>query len=66
MLAAIFFSYAYAYFFGCIWIYNDYYNDTYDRVYTGGDVLIVYFGVLFGLFALGIGAPNIKAINDGK
>ena len=66
MLFAVFFSYAYAYFFGCIWIYRDYINDSLDRVYPGGDVLVVYFGILFGLFALGIGEPNFKAVRDGK
>jgi hypothetical protein len=37
-------------------------NDSFDRVYTAGDVLIVFFGVLFGLFAIGMGAANYNAI----
>ena len=57
-----YFAYIWAFFFGAIFIKNQYMNDSYDRVYTGGDVIVIFFGVLFGLFALGIGAANFNSI----
>lgn len=56
------FGYIWAFFFGCIFIKMQMINDSFDRVYTAGDVLIVFFGVLFGLFAIGMGAANYNAI----
>lgn len=34
--------------------------------YTGGDMLAVFFGVVFGVFSLATTIPNFKAIIDGK
>jgi hypothetical protein len=58
MLASIYLAYALSFLFGIIWIKNSFYNNTYDRAYMGGDVLSTFYGIIFGLFALGIGAPN--------
>lgn len=66
MLFAFFFAYTYAFFFGGIWVHDDYYNDILGRNYSAGDVMICFFGIIFGLFASGVAAPNHKAINDGK
>ena len=65
-LFAIFFSYSYSFFFGCIWVHNDFHNDTYHRPYSAGDVLATFFGIIFGLFSLGIASPNFQAIAEGK
>ena len=58
MLFGIFFAYTYAFFFGGIWVYDDKYNDILGRTYTAGDVMICFFGIIFGLFAIGAAAPN--------
>lgn len=64
--ASIFGTYAYAFYMGSVWIYNDIYNDTFGRVYSAGDILSCFFGVIFGMFSVGLATPNIKAVNDGK
>lgn len=65
-MATIFGSYAYAFFLGSIWIEKDIYNSIYGRTYTSGDVLSIFFGIVFGLFAIGTAAPNIQAVAEGK
>jgi ATP-binding cassette subfamily B (MDR/TAP) protein 1 len=35
-------------------------------VYTSGDILACFFGVVFGVFSLGMATPNIKAITEGR
>jgi hypothetical protein len=63
---AIFFSYAYAFFFGCIWINNEIRNDAYNRIYSAGDVLACFFGIFFGLVSIGTASPNFQAVAEGK
>ena len=63
---AITWSYAYAFYMGSVFIYFRVNNDIYDRVYSAGDVLSCFFGVIFGMFSLGMASPNIKAVNEGK
>ena len=36
-----------------------------ESKYTGGDMLAVFFGVVFGVLSLGFTVPNFKAIVDG-
>ena len=50
---------------GSVWIYHRIYNQTYDRIYTAGDVLSVFFGIVFGMFSMGMATPNIKAVSEG-
>ena len=57
--------YAYAFYIGMIFIYYDINNTIFDRQYTAGDILACFFGVLFGIFSLGMASPNIKAITEG-
>lgn len=64
--ASIFGTYAYAFYLGSVWIYNDIKNDTFDRVYSAGDILSCFFGVIFGMFSLGLAAPNMKAVTEGR
>ena len=35
-------------------------------VYTGGDMIAIFFAVCFGVFSIGFTLPNFKAIIDGK
>lgn len=64
--ASIFGIYAYAFYLGSVWIYYDIYNSTYGKAYTAGDVLSCFFGVIFGMFSLGMAAPNLKAVAEGR
>jgi ABC-type multidrug transport system fused ATPase/permease subunit len=58
----IYASYAYAFFLGGYFVDKEIYNQAMNRNYTGGDSISVFFGVLFGLFALGGASPQITAI----
>ena len=58
--------YAYAFFLGSIWIQYDIYNSVFGRPYKSGDIIACFFGVIFGLFSIGLATPNIKAVNEGK
>ena len=59
-------SYCFCFTLGCIWIDNEYWNHYEDRPYTGGDSLACFFGVLFGLFALGGTGPGIQGVANAK
>jgi len=65
-IGCLFGSYAYGFYMGGLWIDRGYYNSAYGRVYKGGDILGVFWGVLFGFFALSTSIPHIKAITEGK
>ncbi len=62
---SMFGTYAYSFFMGSIWIYYEIRNDTFNRNYTAGDVLSCFFGVVFGMFSVGMAAPNIKSVAEG-
>jgi hypothetical protein len=68
-MALFFFStfatYSYAFYMGHIWIYYDINNDVMDRSYTAGDIMSCFFGVIFGMFSLGMAGPNFKALAEG-
>lgn len=58
--------YAYAFFFGALFIYHRMENPVYGRTYTGGDVIACFFGVIFGMFSLGLIGPNLEALAGAK
>jgi hypothetical protein len=64
--SSIFGIYAYSFYMGSIWIYKGFYNDTFDRIYSAGDILSCFFGVVFGMFSMGMATPNIKAVTEGR
>lgn len=61
----MFASYAYSFYLGKVWIYYGISNDTFKRNYTAGDIMSCFFGILFGMFALGMASPNFKALAEG-
>jgi ribosomal protein S19 len=63
--ASIFGVYAYAFYMGSVWIYHDIWNHTFGRYYQAGDILSCFFGVVFGMFSMGMATPNIKAVTEG-
>ena len=58
--ASIFSTYAYSFYMGSFWIYKDFWNHTYGRIYSAGDILSCFFGVVFGMLSVGMAIPNIK------
>jgi len=51
---------------GGIFVVNNVYNDVRGREYTGGDVVSIFFGVMFGGMSLGIAGPNFSAVTKGR
>jgi len=62
----IYICYCYCFLIGGVWVDEGFWNHSEDRTYLAGDCLAVFFGVLFGLFALGGTAPAFNAINIAK
>jgi hypothetical protein len=73
----IFSYYAYAFLIGTILIENDKENSnsyrwgdtesiTFCPLYNAGDIISCFFGVVFGVFSLGMATPNIKAVTEGR
>jgi ATP-binding cassette subfamily B (MDR/TAP) protein 1 len=58
--------YAYAFYVGSYLIVIQKVNTNSGQPYTSGDVLSCFFGVVFGVFALGMATPNMKAITEGR
>mmetsp|Transcript_8698 Transcript_8698/g.6448 ORF Transcript_8698/g.6448 Transcript_8698/m.6448 type:complete len:197 (+) Transcript_8698:676-1266(+) len=60
--------YAYAFYFGTLLITKPEENTSKkgDPYYNGGDIMTCFFGVVFGIFSLGMAFPNMKAISEGK
>jgi ABC-type multidrug transport system fused ATPase/permease subunit len=65
-IASIYGSYAYAFWIGGVWIEKRYWNHILDRAYMGGDILAVFWGILFGFFALSSISPHAKAVAEGR
>ncbi len=64
--AVMFGYYAYAFYVGSYFITGEVFNPKFNRDYTNGDILSCFFGIVFGVFSLGMATPNIKAITEGK
>lgn len=62
---SIFGAYAYAFYMGKVWIEKEILNTRYNRFYSPGDILSCFNGIVFGMFALGMASPNIKAVVEG-
>ena len=65
-VCAIYLCYSYAFFLGSIWVDKGFWNHAADREYQAGDCISVFFGVLFGLFALSTVGPNFGNVIEGK
>ena len=65
-IGSIFLSYSYAFWVGGIWIEKRYWNHILDRAYMGGDILAVFWGILFGFFALAQISPHAKNVSEGR
>ena len=60
----MFLSYAVGFYFGGLSVRNEW-NDTRGNKYTSGEVITIFFAVIFGIFSLGMAAPNLRAIGEG-
>jgi hypothetical protein len=58
--------YSYGYYFGGLFIYHSVINDISGNDYNSGDIVAIFFGVIFGMFSMGMAGSNIKAVTEGK
>ena len=58
--------YGYAFYTGSILVTHQVENTRTGKVYDAGDIMSCFFGVVFGVFSLGMATPNIKAITEGR
>ncbi|KAF4661336.1 (ABC) transporter [Perkinsus chesapeaki] len=70
MIGVVFFcifgTYALTFWYGGTLIYNNTINPSTGLVYTGGDILTVFFACIMATFSLGQLAPNIEYFAEGK
>jgi ATP-binding cassette, subfamily B (MDR/TAP), member 1 len=66
MMFAMFIDYAIAFYYGSVIIEKNYTNRTYDRPYTVGDVIVIFFAIMIGGFSMGQAAPCIENFEKGK
>eukprot|EP00828_Plagiopyla_frontata_P026451 TRINITY_DN3460_c0_g1_i5.p1 TRINITY_DN3460_c0_g1~~TRINITY_DN3460_c0_g1_i5.p1 ORF type:complete len:873 (+),score=144.61 TRINITY_DN3460_c0_g1_i5:314-2932(+) len=59
-------NYAFGFFVGTYFVEKDVYNPVQDDGYTVGDVLSVFFSIIFASFALGTAEPCVKAFTLGQ
>lgn len=60
------FLFAVALMLGAIFVTEGVHNDVAGRGYTPGDIIAIFFGVMFGAFSLAIAGPNFKSVTRGR
>lgn len=53
-------------FFGGILVTEGVTNNVRDRDYTPGDIIAVFFGMMFASFSLSVAGPNFQAVTKGR
>jgi hypothetical protein len=66
LYASLYGYFAFAFFTGSYLVTGKVYNDNSEKIYTSGDILSIFFGIVYGVFSLGLAAPNLKAITEGR
>ncbi len=58
--------YGYTFYTGSWLVTKNVENTRTGEPYNAGDIMACFFGVMFGIFSLGMATPNIKAITEGR
>eukprot|EP01113_Clastostelium_recurvatum_P006565 TRINITY_DN1297_c0_g1_i1.p1 TRINITY_DN1297_c0_g1~~TRINITY_DN1297_c0_g1_i1.p1 ORF type:complete len:1417 (-),score=461.68 TRINITY_DN1297_c0_g1_i1:319-4464(-) len=66
VMLIMFSTYALAFWYGSTLISKSIMNTKTGNNWTGGDVVTVFFSVIFGAFALGQASPNIASFANGR
>jgi ATP-binding cassette, subfamily B (MDR/TAP), member 1 len=59
-------SYAWAFYIGSVFIQKLVWNNSQNRIYSGGDILACFFGIIIGLFSLSACSNHVKAVIEGR
>jgi len=41
-------------------------NDNTGKLYSSGDILACFLGIVYGVFSLGLAAPNVQSLTEGR
>jgi len=41
-------------------------NDNTGKLYGSGDILACFLGIVYGVFSLGLAAPNVQSLTEGR
>jgi len=52
--------------FGAMFVHHGVNNDIKNRDYTPGDIVAIFYGIMFAAFSLGIAGPNFKSLTKGR
>lgn len=63
---AMFGFYGYAFYTGSWLVTEHVTNSRTHESYNAGDIMSCFFGIIFGVFSLGMATPNIKAVTEGR
>lgn len=58
--------YSYSFYVGSYLVTKQVTNTNSGVIYSSGDILACFLGIVYGVFSLGIAAPNFKAIAEGR
>ena len=58
--------YAYSFYIGSYFLSNQWTNVNSGELYTGGDIMACFLGIIYGVFSLGLAVPNFQSIAEGK
>ena len=64
--ACLYGYYCYSFYVGSYLITDQVRNTQFDRLYTSGDVMACFLGLVYGIFSLGLATPNFKALSEGR
>lgn len=64
--AVLYGYYSYSFYVGSYMITNGKNNSNSGKLYTAGDVMSCFLGLVYGIFSLALITPNFKAISEGR
>lgn len=58
--------FSYSFYVGSYMVTGRVINDNSGELYSSGDVMACFLGLVYGVFSLGLATPNFKALTEGR
>lgn len=58
--------YTFAFYVGSYMVTNKVINTNSGDIYSSGDIMACFLGLVYGVFSLGLATPNFKALTEGR
>lgn len=65
-MTTFFLAYIIAFYIGSLFIYHQVENTILNKVYSSSDIMICFFGMIFGSFSLALMGPSFTAMAEGR